>query len=151
MTGSELKVLLEEEVKGLTSYLDSTDYTNCLNDAQRDTGWTMPVTTDFKIKWMKERCKRHLFFYLYTESAHKFKFEQINLQHRFDHYDKILTRLDKAFEKAIEENPHEFAGMDAFHMFGTKIEAGFSYDPVTGKDKTYDSTNRVIFAPTEND
>jgi len=151
MTESELKVLLEVEVKGLTSYLDSADYDNAIDDAERDTSWTMPVTTDFKIKWMKERAKRHLFFYLYTESAHKFKFEQINLQHRFEHYSKILKFMDEAFEKAIENNPHEFSDMDAFHMFGTKIDAGFKYNNVTGRDETYDSDNEVLFAPTEND
>ncbi|RLI01786.1 hypothetical protein DRO30_03600, partial [Candidatus Bathyarchaeota archaeon] len=82
MTKSELITLLEEEIKGLSSYLISSDYSNACDDASKETGWSFPVSGDFKIFWIKQRAKRHLFFYLLTESAHKFKFEQINLQHR---------------------------------------------------------------------
>ena len=139
MTQTEMEEKLEEEVKGLSTYLEGDDYTNACNDASMDTGWAFPVSTNFKILWMKQRAKRYLFFYLFSESAHKFKYEQINLNQRFDHY--------KDFAEAIEANPQEFADVDAYELFGTSARSGFQYDPVTGKDTTYNDDNKVIFTP----
>jgi len=147
MTQTEMEEKLEEEVKGLSTYLEGDDYTNACNDAARETDWAFPVTTNFKVHWMKERAKRALFFYLYSESAHKFKYEQINLQHRFDHYDKILKKMDEDFAVAIEANPDQFANAEPYELFGTKADAGFQYDPITGKDTTYNEANKVVFTP----
>ena len=146
MTADELKELLEQEIKGLRTKIDSNDLDNAVNNAQRDTGWVCPVTSDFQIQWLKERSKRWLFFFLWSESAHKFKFEQINLQNRFEHYKQLIEYMDKQFEAAKEENIAEFAGASAYEMFGTKIEAGFQYDDV-GNDTTYEGTNSVIITP----
>ena len=77
LTKNQMMTLLEKEVKGLTSYLDSDDYSNACDDASRETGFTFPVADGFQTLWMKSRAKRHIFFYLLTESAHKFKYEQI--------------------------------------------------------------------------
>ncbi len=147
MTQTEMEEKIEEEVKGLSTYLEGDDYTNACDDAARETGWSFPVTTSFKIRWMKDRAKRHLFFYLYTESAHKFKYEQINLQHRFLHYDKLIASMDKRYEEALESFPNEFAGVDSYELFGTKVDAGFAYDPMTGKDVTYNDDIKVVFSP----
>ena len=147
MTQAEMEEKLEEEVKGLSTYLDWDDYTNACNDASREIGWAFPVSTDFKIYWMKTRAKRHLFFYLMSESAYKFKYEQINLQHRFAQLKSSIEMLDKQFEEAIEANPQEFANAEAYELFGTKADAGFQYDPITGKDITYSDDNKVVFTP----
>lgn len=151
--------LLIEEVKGLADYLITVDYSNALDDASRDTGWSFPVSTDFKTLWMKNRAKRYLYFYLLTESAHKFKIKQISLQHRFDHYYGIIYGqngkggMDAEWLAIKEEYPEEFlpTGVDLSHMFGTKIDAGFQYEPQTGIDTTYTDDNEVIFKPTEDD
>jgi len=147
MTKSEMEEKIEEEVKGLSTYIGGDDYSNACDDASRETGWTFPVATDFKIMWMKNRAKRHLFFYLFTESASKFKYEQINLQHRFDHYDKIIKKMDLDFAEAQESFPNEFANAEAYEMFGTKVDAGFNYDPITGKDISYHDDVKVVFTP----
>lgn len=149
MTADELKELLSLEIKGLSTKVDSNDYDNAVNNAQRDTGWTCPVTSAFQIQWLKERSKRWLFFFLWTESAHKFKFEQINLQHRFDHYKQLIEFMDAEFETAKNENISEFAGVSAYETFGTKIEAGFQYDEV-GNETTYEEENLVIIEPGTN-
>jgi len=150
MTREEMASQLEQEVKGLTTYLDSADYYNACDDASRETGFSFPVSSDLQILWIKNRAKRHLFFYLLTESAHKFKYEQINLQHRFEHYFKIIERMDEQYEIAKDENALEFSGASAVNMFGTKMDAGFQYDS-TGRDTTYNISNQVVLAPTEND
>jgi len=151
MTKAELLELLKQEVKGLSSYLeDPTDYDNAIDDAQRETGWTLPVSGSFQELWIKQRSKRYLFFYLYSESAHKFKYKQINLQHRFEHYDKMIKAMDEAYLTAVEERPDLFAGVSMSHLFGTKVDAGFAYDR-TGRDITYRDSQLVNFGPKASD
>jgi hypothetical protein len=149
MTKDEMVALLKEEVKGLTSALtDPTDYDNASSDASREIGWSFPVVGDFKIYWMKYRAKRHLYFYLVSESAHKFKVKQFSLDHRFKHYKALIEMMDAEFVAIQEERPDEFAGVDEYELFGTKVDAGFAYDQ-TGKDITYDADQEVIHQPDE--
>jgi len=147
MTQTEMEEKLEEEVKGLSTYLEGDDYTNACNDASMETGWSFPVSTDFKILWMKQRAKRALFFYLMSESAYKFKYEQINLQHRFAQLKLSIEMMDKSFAEALEANPQEFANVEAYELFGTSARAGYQYDPITGKDTTYSDDNKTVFTP----
>ena len=146
MNKTTLKVQLTQEVKGLSSKLVDQDYENACNDASRETGWSFPIATDFKEYWIKQRAKRHLFFYLLSESAVKFKVEQINLQHKFDHFKILIKDMDQKFEAIQESRPEMFAGVDAFKLFGTKIDTGFSADSV-GRDTTYSDDNEVVFPP----
>ena len=148
---NQMMTLLEKEVKGLTSYLDSDDYSNACDDASRETGFSFPVTDGFQTLWMKTRAKRHIFFYLLTESAHKFKYEQINLQHRFDHYNTIIKYMDDKYTEALEEFAIEFAGVSGVNALGTKIDAGFAYESQTGRDLTYREDNVPILSPKETD
>ena len=150
-TASAFSELLEQEVKGLSSYLVEEDYTNSINDALTDTGFSFPLTDSYKIKWVKDRAKRHLFFYLWSESAAKFKVDQINLQHRFDHYGKLIDKMDKDWQDELENNPHKFAGVSESHLFGSKIDAGFAYESQTGIDLTYVDANKVGITPEDTD
>lgn len=150
MTQAEMIALLKEEVKNLTRYLtDPDDYENATNDAARETGWAFPISGDTKIKWQKERSKRHIFFMLLSESAHKFKYKQISLNQRFDHYLALIKKMDDDWEKAQEDLFAELSGADTFELFGTKIDAGFAYEPQTGRDITYDTEQEVIHSPNE--
>lgn len=142
MTKDEMIDLLPLEVKGLSSYLVDDDYSNACDDAERETGWAFPVTTDFRILWTKNRAKRYLFFYLMTESAHKFKYEQISLNQRFEHYFSIIKQMDVDFEKVQNDHPEEFITTDSYLLFGTKIDAGFAYDEI-GNDTTFLADNLV--------
>jgi len=151
MTRNEILIKIKQEVKGLSSYLDGVDYENAVDDASRETGWSYPVTGDFKIYWAKQRAKRHLYEYLLTESAHKFKYEQINLQHRFEHYSKLIKRMDEDFARIQDARPDQFADVDTFQLFGTKVDAGFAYANQTGQDITYVDDQLVEFGPKEND
>ena len=150
MTEAELIILVTSEIKGLSSNLVADDYSNAISDAQKDTGFALPVTDDFRIKWLKERTKRHLFFYLWTESATSFKFKQINLQQKFDHFDRIIEKMDKDFETAQKENTYEFAQVEPTQLFGHKVDAGFAYNS-RGKDITYDENQLVMITPSDKD
>jgi len=150
MTKTELTAVVHAGLKGLSSKFVTDDYDNAISDAERDTGWAEPYSGNFKEEWMIKRTKRHLFFYLMTEALKDFKYKQINLQQRFEHYRLIVQDMDKEFEAAVENNPHEFAGVGVHEMFGHKVDAGFASAPQTGRDITYDSDQRVIVTPSEN-
>jgi hypothetical protein len=150
MTESEAITLITREIKGLSSNLEDADYSDAVDNAERETGFAFPVTSDFQIRWLKERTKRHLFFSLWTESATSFKFKQINLQQKFEHFDKLIEKMDNDFEKALVENTFEFAQVNATQMFGHKVDAGFSYDDM-GRETSYDEDQLVIISPTDTD
>lgn len=143
--------LIEQEVKGLSNYLDSDDYNNACDDASRETGFLFPVAEGFQTLWVKTRAKRHIFFYLLSESAHKFKYEQINLQHRFDHYSLVIKGMDIEWIRVQEENALEFAGVSGVNVLGTKFDAGFAYEVQTGRDLTYRDGNVTVISPKETD
>lgn len=147
MDRDELITTVQAEVKGLRSKFEEEDWELAVSDALRDTGWMLPVTNDTMLFWLKKRFKRHLFFMLYTESAHKFKFKQYNLQHRFDHYGKLIERMDKEWETFVNE---ELLLLEGVGAFATKVDAGFQYDE-HGHDTTYSEDNRVTFSPDQND
>lgn len=146
LSKDDLMLKLKTEVKGLDTYLVNADYRNAAEDAINEFEATYPVTGQLLEFWVKKRAKRHLFYYLLSESAHKFKFEQINLQHRFDHYHKLIQVEDEQFVAFMEERPDLFAGVDSYKMFGTKVDAGFAYTG-TGLDITYDDDQLVEFDP----
>jgi len=146
MTKAEMIVQLQSEVS-ISALIDA-DFENACNDASRETSWAFPVSTDFKIFWMKERAKRALFFYLVSQSAHKFKIKQISSNQRFDHYFKLVELMDKQFKEIVEARPDEFGDVDVYKMFCTKVDAGFAYDGL-GRDRTYDTEQEVIFNPTD--
>jgi len=150
VTATELKALLAQELKGLAAKFVDADYDNAIDAAERDTGWSLPVSTAFKIKWITQRAKRSLYSFRRDESADKFKFKQIFLNQRFDNFFKLVEKMDEAFEKAQEEFVYEFAGVDALHIFGSKIDAGYAYENQTGRDFTFDKENKVIVTPDEN-
>lgn len=147
MTRSEMIDQLIEEVS-ITALTEPTDYENAVDSASRETEWAFPVSTDFKTHWMMERAKRHLFFSLATQTARKFKVKQISLDHKFDHYFKLIKYMDEAFKEIVEERPDEFANVEAYKLFGSKIDAGFAYDPL-GRDLTYGADQQVIVKPDE--
>lgn len=137
-------------MKGLTNYLDPEDYSSACDDASMELGWSFPVSDTTQKFWTIDRAKRWLFFYLLTQQAHKFQFEKINLQHRFEHYTKIVNLMDRRFQEAIKENPALFAGVDTSRLFGTYVKAGFATDDV-GYDITYSTDNEITFFPSDTD
>lgn len=153
MTQDDLIDVISAELKGLSNYFVPIDYENGINTALYETGWSFPLASSFQIYWLKTRTKRHMFFMLLSESAHKFKYEQINLQHRFDHYYKLTALMDEQFKEIMAERPDEFInalglvpdGHSISELFGTKVDAGFSYDGA-GKDITYE-LNDVSYTP----
>jgi hypothetical protein len=143
MDKATLTTLITQEVKGLSTNLAAEDYSNAIDDALRETAWSLPVTDDFKIYWLKQRSKRHLFFYLMSESAHKFKVKQLALNQRYDHYKDLIVQMDKDFLAIIESRPEMFtellnSGVDTYKLFGQVAGPGFEYDEVGNDITDYD-------------
>lgn len=152
MTKDELREILQRETMSLADEFDSEDFDSAISDAEMETGWSLPQTTSFRILWLKKRSKRHLYSnYMEGELAGDFQYKQIHLEQPFEHFVKLIDRMDKEFEKAIEQNITEFANVDTFKLFGTKVDAGFSYEPETGRDLTFSSDNEVIITPGDSD
>jgi hypothetical protein len=121
-------------------------YEAAVDEALAELDYTLPITEFIRASWTIKRAKRHALFILYIESANRFQYKQIRLNHRFDHYHKIIESMDKEYQKALEEDWMDFLDCDPNHLFGTKIAAGFAYN-VFGEDRTYDFANYVNFAP----
>jgi len=150
MTKEEMEAQLVLEVKGLSTSLVSIDYTNACSDAERETGWSFPISDNTQLLWMKKRAVRALFFYLFTQSSYKFKYKQASLNQRFDQLERALKMLDEEWEKFQEDYPDICANVSTYKLFGTKSDAGFAYD-ITGRDVTYDEDQEVIFGPNDTD
>ena len=149
MDSTEMAAVVEAEIKGLSTNFDSDDYTNAMADAARES-WALPVTSDFRVYWFKQRTKRHLFFYLLNQYVDEIQHKQTKHQQRFEHLRSTVKDMDKAYAEVQEARPDEFSDVDAFDMFGTYIKPGFRYDDV-GRDVTYSDVNEVIFDPNDAD
>ena len=90
--------------------------------------WSYPITDDFQSYWFLERGKRHLIYIFLIASAHKFKFKQISLNNRFDHYIQLIRLMDDEFLKAAEDNPMAFPVASGGVLFPMYLANTFNYD-----------------------
>lgn len=107
--------------------------------ALSELGWTIPVVHPLKIFWTYHRAVRHSTHILMIESAHKFRYKEIFLQNRFSHYKSLIDDMDKAFERAKDENPDLF--MDSVYIDDATITSSLSYYIPNVSD--YDNLGRV--------
>lgn len=148
MTQDELIVIVKRELKGLADEFEADNFTDASDEAVRDTGWAFPVSTAFRILWLKKRTKRHLYEMKRDDTAEDFHAKNYHMNQKFEHYRLMIKDADAEFILIQESRPEEFADVDSYKMFGTKIDAGFAYDGV-GNDMTYHDDQLVAFDPTE--
>ena len=142
----ELTTLVQIQLSSLATLITEEGYEFVCDQTIQELGWSYPLTTSIKLFWVIKRATRHALNVLRIASANKFKFKQVNLQNRFEHFQKLIEEMDKEFEEALTTNTALFAGVDSFRMFGTKVDAGFAYT-ITGKDITYREDRLVNFSP----
>ena len=152
MTKAELINLLTNEISGLATDVGVEGYENAVAAAERETGYALPQTTDFRIELLRKRSIRHLLFSLCLGASRKFRAEGFHLDQRYKHYREIVQDLDKEYEKFQEDHPEEFmltsVSDEAVKLFGSQIDPGFSSDGL-GRDTTYTDDNEVIVHPNE--
>ena len=148
-TADDVTDIVKIQLSSLATLVSDDGYELACDQAAQELGWSYPMTVPTKALWIVKRATRHAINILRIASAKGFKFKQVNLQQRFEHYHKLMEEMDKEFEEAIAGDLALFAGVETYKMFGTKIDAGFSYSAF-GEDTTYDITKLVNFAPMEN-
>lgn len=105
--------------------------------AEAELGWSFPLDDARKCYWLVERNRRHVIYVLMVESAHKFQYKQIHLEHRFKHYIQLVEKMDASFVQALEDNPELFDMIEGgYENFADYIRPGFVYDSL-GQDLTY--------------
>jgi hypothetical protein len=142
--------LVKTQLSSLSALVTAEGYALAASQAEQELGWSYPVTNPTKAFWMVQRTVRHAINILRIASANKFKYKLVNLQQRFEHFQKMVETMDADYIAAISSDVALFAGVDSFRLFGTKVDAGFCYD-IVGKDLTYDSDKLVNFTPLETD
>jgi hypothetical protein len=147
-SSDDLADILKIQLSSLATLITEDGYELVGNLTEQELGWSYPISNPVQLFWMVKRGTRHALNLLRIASANKFKYKLINLQNRFEHFQKLIEDMDKEFEEAIITNVALFAGVDTYKMFGTKIDAGFSYG-IDGSDQTYDYDKLVNFAPLE--
>ena len=148
MNQAEMLILLKLELRTTASDFTDSELDSNIDTAERETGFTLPSSENFRIHWIKERAKRACFYMLLVDNAPKIQYEKIYLQQKYDHYKKIIDDLDKAYAKAIKDNEIEFSGItDVYKMFGSSLTSGFAYSDITGEDTTYEDWNRIFTQP----
>lgn len=111
-------------------------FTQAVTQTQGDVGFsTYPIDDDTICYWAVERMRRHCLYILMVESAHKFQYKQIHIEHRFKHYIQLIEKMDRDWLAAIENNPDQFGSV--YSELCHYLEPGFVYDQL-GRDITYE-------------
>lgn len=130
MDVQDLIFLLTIKLRGVAASFEPPTLDAAVKLATIECGWALPVATSFRTHWLLERAYRHCIAMMCTETAPKFKFKQINLQHRFDHWFKMLQELDKQFAAIQAARPEEFPVESA--LSDAQVIALFGdYHPIT--------------------
>ena len=120
---------------GSSTKVSETGYIQAAQQTETELKWIYPISDDTKSYWMVERMRRHALYILMVESAHKFQYKQIHIEHRFKHYIQLLEKCDQDFLKAVEEFSDLF-DQGTWDNFAYYLAPGFIYDSL-GRDVTY--------------
>jgi hypothetical protein len=138
-TKDEIIELVQIQLSSSSTLISDDGYESAVNTASTELGWSYPQTDPTRVLWLVKRTIRHCCYMLWLSSAQKFKYKQVNLQQRFEHYQILVRQMDREFTDALTEQPSLFAGVDIHKMFGTSLGAGFVYSDL-GEDMTYDES-----------
>ena len=111
-------------------------FTQAASQTELELKFTYPVTDERKSYWMVERMRRHLLYILMVESAHKFQYKQIHLEHRFKNYILLIEKADADWLAAADNFPDLF-DTGTYDNFAYYLEPGFVYTHL-GRDITYE-------------
>jgi len=120
--------IVETLIGSSSTAISSDGLSSAVDMALMELPWTFPLTNPQKEFWITERARRHVLYVLMVESAHKFKYKEISLQHRFNNYFKLIDMMDTKFEKALEDFPDIFDVLPTYPSLCDYITSGFVYD-----------------------
>ena len=134
-TENELVQFVKDMMGASYEKVSDDGFKHAVTQAQAELQWSVPLSNSFQEYWMVERTKRFVTYILLFESAHKFQYKKISLQHRFKHYKDLLEIMDTEFLRAIEDNPENF-DTSTGTVLCFYLTNGFQYDS-DGTDLTY--------------
>lgn len=127
-TVDQLSLKIRVSMGSSKELLEPEEYNFASSQALNELGWSLPINDPKRIYWIIERGKRHSLDILRTQAANKFRYKDLSLNHRFNHYNSLINDLDAKFEKALDTDPDLLGISDMFMVFGTYIENGIVYD-----------------------
>jgi hypothetical protein len=130
----ELVQFVRESMGATYEKVSDDGFKRAATQASQELNWQLPLNDPRKEYWMVERTKRFVIYILLIESAHKFQYKKIYLQHRFQHYIQLLKMMDDEFLRALDTMPDLF-DTGTYGELCAYITVGFSYD-ITGNDIT---------------
>lgn len=144
-TQDDMITLVEIQLSTSAPLLSTEGLISAIVMATTELGWSLPETDPVRIYWITKRALRHSCYILYVASAQAFKYKQVNLQNRFEHYSKLIENMDKEWEAALTSQPTVFSGnsADNYKQFGTAIDSGFVYGSL-GEDLTYTDYTKYL-------
>lgn len=114
-------------IGSLDALFDEDPKLAAINHALKELHWEFPLTDDRKCYWLIERSKRQVYFILLSEAAHKFRYKDIHLQHRFANYIRLVKLMDDAFATALEDEIDIF-DTNVYPSLVSYVTNGFQYD-----------------------
>ena len=135
--------LLTIQMSTAATALTNEGMESAVDTATKELGFSIPLNDPSKEMWLIKRAVRHACYILWVASAQKFKYKQVNLNQRFEHYEKLLKQMDTEYEKALAEDSSVFSSVESYKQFGTAVNAGFRYDGL-GNDITYSDLELYI-------
>jgi len=121
------EILLQRALGSLSSDLGAGELAFAASQSMLELGWTYPLSQGKKVFWAIQRGRRHALEFLRSVAASKFRYKQIYLNQRFEHYSDLIEQWDKEFKEALETEPI-LLNADVSKMFGTYVSNGFIYD-----------------------
>lgn len=131
----EVQIAVTPLIGDLADKIVPEDFTAAISQALLELRWSLPLDGAYAY-WLIERTKRHVYWILLSTSAHKFRYKDIFLQHRFDQYLKMIKFMDADFKMALETDTELFDST-LYSGLISYISSGFLYDDL-GHDHTYD-------------
>lgn len=131
----DVQIAVSPLIGDLANKIVTDDFEAAVSQALRELHWSLPLDGAYAY-WLLERTKRHIYWILLSTSAHKFRYKDIFLQHRFDQYLKMVKFMDTTFKSALETDTELF-DFNLYSGLISYISSGFLYDDL-GKDHTYD-------------
>lgn len=122
----EHAIVLQRGLSSLASSLGAAELGFAVSQAMLELGFSYPLTGKREF-WAIQRAKRHALDLLRSVAASKFRYKQIYLNQRFDHYKILIDDWDKEFKEALETEA-ALIHSDVSKMFGTYVDNGFIYD-----------------------
>lgn len=132
---TEVINFVKDSMGDTSSAVSDAAMTNAAAQALKELHWTLPITDDSKEYWIIERTKRYVIYTLLIDSAHKFQFKKMYLQHRFQHYIQLIKMMDAEFQKSLENEPNLF-DVGTYPNLTFYITNGFEYNEL-GEDASY--------------